>query len=149
MKSFCIFLSSIFFLAFEMKGANPVLENKALSLSIQHSLDEEEHDAAFYQQRARAWRIGGGVSLGVGAGTALFLVAFKGMSEAWGDGGSIKGPLTASLIPISVSLCAASVPMFIYASKNKKKALEIGAGSIGTPLRTVRRQPALSFRFTF
>lgn len=146
-------LALLSLLSFEVKGSEPVKGNEmtvdCLSFSSMDSYRNEGNDLLKYARKAKLFKVAGGVSLGLGVGTLLFWGALRGVANS-----NTSDPLDAGLLAASIGLCGASVPLFICSSKNKKKALSIGACSQSVPVpamrRTVRRQqPAIAIRLDF
>ena len=143
MKSFCIFLSAMLLLSLEAKGANPALPPSVTSYEYPWSQWSRTHTP---YHKYKVLRACGWTALGVGSTVTLFgsiLCAFA------GQGTDIPGPMLA--IPVvGGALTAASVPTLVFAYKNRRKALAIGATQqiLYTPMRQ-ERQPALALRLSF
>lgn len=144
----------IFSFPYQAKGINPVNENSItmsgnLSISGMNRLQKNGDDFFVYKRRAKTLNIAGGVSLGLGVGTLLFWGVLHGAMDT-----KLSDPIDAGLLATSIGLCGASVPLFIYAAKNRKKALSIGAGSQTVCISALngtiqQQQPAISICLNF
>lgn len=148
-----LYLVLISLLPFQAKGSEMVngseIEVNDLSFSCMDSYRNEGNDFLKYTRKAKLLKVTGGVSLGLGVGTLLFWGALRAAANS-----TFSDPIDAGLLVTSIGLCGASVPLFICSSKNKKKALSIGAGSQPVPgpamRRTIRRQePVIAICFEF
>lgn len=91
-------------------------------------------------------------SLGLAVAYAGVMGTVYGMSKSLGEGGN-NGDAGPIIIIPAACLASASIPLFIFSSKNKKKALSVSAGSGVTlyslPNGSTKKQPVFTARICF
>lgn len=140
---YVLLFSLLFFFSYEAKSASPALPSSVALYEYPWSQWSRTHTP---YHKYRVLSACGWTALGVGSVTTVLgsmLCAFA------GEGTNTPGAMLA--IPIvGGTLTVASIPTLVFAYKNRRKALAIGATNqiIHTPMQ-MEQQPALAVRFCF
>lgn len=131
-----------------------IVSNKNVSnlLKTNYNMEQKLYKHTYLWKKHKTQNVIGGVCLGAGVATASFWVALKAITNGY-SGSKGLTPIDKGLLATSIGLSVASIPLFVFAHKNKKKAMSLSINSkniyMPLPNGTIQRQPSLAFSINF